>query len=129
MLSRQLAGDDSDTLETIRGEIRRICERFPDRYWEELDHREEYPAEFVDELRRGGWLGPLIPAEYGGAGLGIQEAGAILEEINASGGNGAAVHAQLYIMGSLLRHGSEEQKRRYLPGIAAGDLSLQAFGV
>jgi len=129
MFSHQASPDRSATQDEIRVEIRRICARFPDRYWEELDRREEYPTDFVAALRAGGWLGPLIPAEYGGAGLDIQEAGAILEEINASGGNGAAVHAQLYIMGSLLRYGSDEQKRRYLPGIAAGDLSLQAFGV
>jgi acyl-CoA dehydrogenase len=129
MVLGQLPTVDSDSLGPIRAEIQRICAGFPDRYWQDLDAREEYPTEFVSELRSGGWLGPLIPTDYGGAGLGIREAGAILEEINASGGNGAAVHAQLYIMGSLLRYGSDEQKQRYLPGIAAGDLSLQAFGV
>jgi acyl-CoA dehydrogenase len=113
----------------IRSEIRRLCDAYPDAYWRELDKAERYPTEFVAALAEGGWLGALIPSEYGGAGLGVIECGAILEEINATGGNAGAVHAQMYIMSALLRHGSEEQKQRYLPEIAAGRLRLQAFGV
>ncbi len=115
--------------EAIREAVREICRRFPDTYWREMDARGEYPEEFVRALTEGGWLSILIPVEYGGAGLGITEASIVLEEINRSGGNGAACHAQMYTMGTLLRHGSEEQKRRYLPEIAQGKLRLQAFGV
>lgn len=129
MVSRQSQSLDRSAVESIRAEIRRVCVRFPDSYWQALDRAEEYPTEFVDALHHGGWLGPLIPVEYGGAGLGICEAGAILEEVNAAGGNAAAIHAQLYTMGSLLRYGTEVQKQRYLPSIASGKLRLQAFGV
>jgi alkylation response protein AidB-like acyl-CoA dehydrogenase len=115
--------------ETIRDAIRSLCARYPDEYWRELDRRSAYPDGFVKALTDAGWLGALIPAEYGGAGLGITEASLILEEINASGGNAAGAHAQMYTMGTLLRHGSEEQKRTYLPRIAKGELRLQAFGV
>jgi len=113
----------------IRRAVRELCARFPDTYWRELDARGEYPTEFVHALTEAGWLGALIPQRYGGSELGIADAAAIIEEVNASGGNAAAAHAQMYTMGSLLRHGSEEQKRRYLPGIASGELRLQAFGV
>jgi alkylation response protein AidB-like acyl-CoA dehydrogenase len=115
--------------ETIRDAIRSLCARYPDEYWRELDRRSAYPDGFVKALTDAGWLGALIPAEYGGAGLGITDASLILEEINASGGNAAGAHAQMYTMGTLLRHGSEEQKRTYLPRIAKGELRLQAFGV
>jgi acyl-CoA dehydrogenase len=113
----------------IRSAVRELCDRFPDAYWRELDKNTEYPEEFVKALTEAGWLGALIPEEYGGSGLGITEAAIILEEINHSGGNATTAHAQMYIMGTLLKHGSEEQKRRYLPDIASGEIRLQAFGV
>src|SRR5487761_1561161 len=113
----------------IRDSVRRICANFPGAYWRELEAREAYPTEFVRALTGAGYLAALIPEEYGGAGLPLRAAAAILEEIHASGSNAGACHAQMYIMGTLLRHGSAEQKRRYLPGIAAGTLTLQAFGV
>src|SRR6266571_858680 len=115
--------------QSIREEVRKLCQNFPDRYWQDVDKHEKYPQEFVDALTESGYLAALIPEEYGGAGLGITEASIILEEINRSGGNSAVCHAQMYTMGTLLRHGSEEQKRRYLPQIAEGNLRLQAFGV
>jgi acyl-CoA dehydrogenase len=115
--------------QAIRAAVREICARYPDEYWREVDHQRQYPEAFVQELTRAGWLAALIPEEYGGAGLGITEASLILEEINRNGGNSAACHAQMYIMGTLLRHGNHEQKRRYLPAIATGELRLQAFGV
>lgn len=113
----------------IREEIRRVCREFPDAYWREVDRKREYPESFVRKLTELGWLAALIPEEYGGTGLGITEASLILEEINRSGGNATVCHAQMYTMGTLLKHGSEEQKKRYLPKIAAGELRLQAFGV
>ncbi|MGH2375759.1 MAG: acyl-CoA dehydrogenase family protein, partial [bacterium] len=113
----------------IRDAVRRLCEQFPDAYWRELDRTQSYPEEFVAALTRAGWLAILIPQEYGGSGLGVAEASLVLEEINRSGGNAAACHAQMYIMGTLLRHGSEAQKRAYLPRLASGELRLQAFGV
>ncbi len=113
----------------LRSAVGELCRRFPDTYWRELDREEAYPEEFVRTLTDAGYLAALIPEEYGGAGLGIAEASVILEEVNHSGGNAAACHAQMYIMGTLLRHGSEEQKREYLPKIASGELRLQAFGV
>ncbi len=113
----------------IRDAVRRICEDFPGEYWRGLDDESAYPTEFVSALTESGFLGALIPEEYGGAGLPIRAAAVILEEIHASGGNAAACHAQMYIMGTLLRHGSEAQKREYLPKIASGELRLQAFGV
>lgn len=113
----------------IRDEIRKVCRDFPDAYWREVDKKREYPEAFVRKLTELGWLAALIPEEYGGTGLGITEAGIILEEINRSGGNATVCHAQMYTMGTLLRHGSEEQKRRYLPEIAGGALRLQAFAV
>lgn len=115
--------------EQIRGEIRRVCQQFPDGYWREVDHDKAYPEAFVRKLSELGWLAALIPEEYGGTGLGITEASIILEEINRSGGVATACHAQMYTMGTLLRHGNEEQKKRYLPKIATGELRLQAFGV
>ncbi len=113
----------------IREEIRKVCKDFPDAYWREIDAGKAYPEAFVRKLSELGWLAALIPEEYGGTGLGITEASIILEEINHSGGVATACHAQMYTMGTLLRHGSEEQKRRYLPKIATGELRLQAFGV
>src|SRR6478735_5613535 len=100
--------------EQIRGEIRRVCKEFPDGYWREVDHDKAYPEAFVRKLSELGWLAALIPEEYGGTGLGITEASIILEEINRSGGVATACHAQMYTMGTLLRHGNEEQKKRYL---------------
>jgi len=113
----------------IRNEIRKVCREFPDAYWREIDKKKEYPEVFVRKLSELGWLAALIPEEYGGTGLGITEASIILEEINHSGGVATACHAQMYTMGTLLRHGNEDQKRRYLPKIASGELRLQAFGV
>ncbi len=115
--------------EAIRSAVREICRAFPDAYWRESDRRAEYPEAFVRALTEAGWLAALIPEEYGGAGLGITEASIILEEINRAGGNSAACHAQMYIMGTLLKHGSEAQKREYLPKLASGELRLQAFAV
>jgi alkylation response protein AidB-like acyl-CoA dehydrogenase len=112
----------------IRAAVRELCLRFPGEYWRGLEP-DRYPEEFVRALTEQGWLAALIPEEYGGAGLSLSAASVILEEINASGCNAGACHAQMYIMGTILRHGSEEQKRRYLPPIAAGQLRLQAFGV
>jgi alkylation response protein AidB-like acyl-CoA dehydrogenase len=113
----------------IREEVRKLCARFPGEYWRELDARRGYPTEFVDALTESGYLAALIPEEFGGAGLPLSGAAAILEEIQASGCNGAACHAQMYIMGTILRHGSPAQKAQYLPAIAEGKLRLQAFGV
>jgi hypothetical protein len=120
---------DSDPHAEIRAEVARLCARFPGAYWRELDARRGYPGEFVAALTEAGYLAALIPEEYGGAGLPISAAAAILETIHAEGCNGAACHAQMYIMGAILRHGSDAQKQEYLPGIAAGTLRLQAFGV
>ena len=119
----------SDDQEALRRAVRALCESFPQSYWRELDAQRAYPEKFVAALTAAGYLAALIPAEYGGAGLGLADASLILEEINRAGGNAAACHAQMYIMGTLLRHGNEEQKRRYLPSIASGDVRLQAFGV
>ena len=118
-----------ESQQAIREEVRKLCQAFPDTYWQEVDKKEIYPQEFVDMLTSSGYLAALIPEEYGGAGLGITEASIILEEINRAGGNSTACHAQMYTMGTLLRHGSEEQKKRYLPAIAEGKLRLQAFAV
>ena len=115
--------------EAIRAAVREICQDYPDAYWRELDKDKSYPEAFVKALTDAGWLAALIPEAYGGAGLGISEASIILEEVNRSGASSGACHAQMYIMGTLLRHGNEDQKRRYLPAIASGDLRLQAFGV
>jgi acyl-CoA dehydrogenase len=113
----------------IRDEIRKVCGNFPDAYWREIDRKKDYPDAFVSKLSELGWLAALIPEEFGGTGLGITEASIILEEINHSGGVATPCHAQMYTMGTLLRHGNDEQKRRYLPKIARGELRLQAFGV
>ena len=113
----------------IRAEVQKLCREFPGEYWRELDRHNRYPSEFVQALTNAGYLAALIPEEYGGAGLPLAAAAAILEEIHHSGCNGGACHAQMYIMGALLRHGSAEQKQLYLPKIASGDLRLQAFGV
>jgi alkylation response protein AidB-like acyl-CoA dehydrogenase len=121
-----LAGDDHPE---VRQGVRKLCERFPDEYWRKLDQTRAYPTDFVQALTVAGYLSVLIPEEYDGSGLGLSAAAAILETIQASGCNGAACHAQMYIMGTILRHGSEAQKRQYLPKIATGALRLQAFGV
>ena len=113
----------------IQEEIRKVCHEFPDSYWREMDRKRDYPEAFVRKLTELGWLAALIPEEFGGSDLGITEASIILEEINRSGGNSTACHAQMYIMGTLLKHGSQEQKKRYLPKIARGELRLQAFAV
>jgi hypothetical protein len=113
----------------IRDAVAKLCARFPGAYWRELDRERAYPTDFVKALTEAGYLSVLIPEEYGGSGLGITAAVAIMEEIQKSGCNGAACHAQMYTMGSVLRHGSDEQKKAYLPKIASGELRLQAFGV
>jgi alkylation response protein AidB-like acyl-CoA dehydrogenase len=113
----------------IREEVAKLCARFPGEYWRQVDRDRAYPTAFVQALTEAGYLGALIPEEYGGAGLPLSAAAAILEEIHKSGGNAGACHAQMYIMGTILRHGSPDQKKRYLPKIASGELRLQAFGV
>src|SRR5215207_9274200 len=113
----------------LRREVHALCMRFPDPYWRDLDQRRAYPEAFVQALTDAGWLSALIPVRYGGLGHGLQEAAAILQEINQSGGYAGPAHAQMYVMGTLLRHGSEEQKQRYLPAVASGALRLQAFAV
>jgi acyl-CoA dehydrogenase len=120
---------DVELHKDLRAGVRELCRSFPDSYWRELDARRAYPHAFVKALTEAGYLAALIPEDYGGSGLGVAEASIILEEINRSGGNAGACHAQMYTMGTLLRHGSEAQKRAYLPRIASGDLRLQAFGV
>jgi len=115
--------------EEIREPIRALCNRFGPAYWQKLDRESAYPEEFVRALTEAGWLASLIPQEYGGAGLGLAESSVVLEEINRCGGNSGACHGQMYNMGTLLRHGSEEQKRRYLPRIASGELRLQSMAV
>jgi acyl-CoA dehydrogenase len=118
-----------EAFEEIRGPVRALCAGFGDAYFRKVDKERAYPVEFVDALIREGWLGALIPEEYGGSGLGLTEASVIMEEINRSGGNSGACHGQMYNMGTLLRHGSEEQKQRYLPRIASGELRLQSMAV
>ncbi len=118
-----------DPHQEIRDEIRKLCADFPGAYWRALDRESAYPTEFVQTLGKNGWLAALIPEEYGGSGLPLSAAAAILEEIQRAGCNGGACHAQMYIMGALLRHGSAAQKSLYLPKIASGELRLQAFGV
>jgi acyl-CoA dehydrogenase len=120
---------DADALEQIRAAVRGLCARFPGEYWRALDRERAYPTEFVKALTEAGFLAALIPEDYGGSGLTMRAAAAIMEEIQAAGCNGAACHAQMYTMGTVLRHGSVAQKARYLPGIAKGELRLQAFGV
>src|SRR5713101_2686125 len=121
--------DDGDPHQEIRAGVRKLCAQFPGDYWRRLDREMAYPADFVKAVTAAGYLSALIPEEYGGSGLPLSAAAAIVEEIQGAGCNGAACHAQMYIMGTLLRHGSAEQKRKYLPGVASGELRLQAFGV
>src|SRR5437867_6427270 len=110
-----------DPHQDLRREVRDLCKAFPDAYWRELDAARAYPDAFVRALTEAGYLAALIPEEYGGSGLGVAEASIILEEVNRSGGNAGACHAQMYTMGTLLRHGSDAQKRTFLPGIASGE--------
>jgi acyl-CoA dehydrogenase len=119
----------TDEQRALKAAVYELCKKYTPEYWRELDAKREYPEACVTELTKAGYLAALIPHEYGGAGLGMMEAAIILEEINHSGGNAAACHAQMYIMGTVLRHGSESQKKQYLPKIASGELRLQAFGV
>ena len=119
----------SELHQQLRAAVRELCRGFTGEYWRKVDEARGYPEQFVQALTEAGWLAALIPEEYGGSGLKITEASIILEEVNRSGGNAAACHAQMYIMGTLLRHGLEEQKRRYLPKIASGELRLQSFAV
>ena len=119
----------TDRYPELREAVSDLCKGFTDEYWRKLDDNREYPETFVKSLTDAGWLAALIPEEYGGTGLGIAEASVILEQINRCGGNAGACHAQMYTMGTLLRHGSDLQKRKFLPNIANGELRLQAFGV
>ena len=121
--------EPANPYDDIRDAIAKLCTQFPGSYWRVLDREMGYPTEFVTALTQAGWLGALIPEEYGGSGLPLSAGAAILEEIHKSGGNAGACHAQMYTMGTLLRHGSESQKQQYLPAIAEGSLRLQAFGV
>src|SRR5437879_1700661 len=116
-------------LGAVRDAVAKLCATFPMDYWRATDRERRYPTEFVVALTRAGWLSCLIPEEYGGSGLTLGAAAAVLEEVQKSGANGAACHAQMYTMGTVLRHCSEAQKRKYLPKIASGELRLQAFGV
>jgi acyl-CoA dehydrogenase len=119
----------TDQYQDIRDAVRDLCSNFPADYHRKIDEERGYPEAFVDALTKAGWLAAMIPEEYGGSGLGLSEASVIMEEINRSGGNSGACHGQMYNMGTLLRHGSEEQKRKYLPKIASGELRLQSMGV
>src|SRR6186997_18736 len=124
-----MADGTSEDHADIRASVRALCVGFPGEYWRALDRERGYPTEFVAALTKAGFLAALIPEAYGGSGLPLAAAAAIMEEIHASGGNGAACHAQMYTMGTLLRHGSDAQKVRWLPALANGELRLQAFGV
>jgi acyl-CoA dehydrogenase len=124
-----LQSSPSDAYQDLRDAVRDLCNTFAPEYWRKVDEARGYPAEFVDALTKAGWLAALIPAEYGGSGLGLTEASVIMEEINRTGGNSGACHGQMYNMGTLLRHGSTEQKQLYLPKIASGELRLQSMGV
>ena len=119
----------TDEYQEIREQIQKLCAQYPGEYWRELDTKREYPTAFVKALTEAGYLSVLIPEEFGGSGLGISAAAVIMEEIQKAGCNGGACHAQMYTMGTVLRHGTDEQKQKYLPGIATGELRLQAFGV
>ncbi len=119
----------ADDYQDLRDAVRALCAEFPDEYHRRIDEARAYPEEFVDALTRAGWMAALIPEEYGGSGLGLTEASIIMEEINRAGGNSGACHGQMYNMNTLVRHGSEEQRRKYLPRIAAGELRLQSMGV
>ena len=120
---------DQNSLQQIKDSVSKLCSDFDSKYWQEIDEKSVYPEKFINELTKSGWLSVLIPQEYGGSGLGILEASVILEEINRSGGNSGVCHAQMYIMGTLLRHGNNKQKEKYLTQIARGNLRLQSFGV
>lgn len=128
MTGPDVASDDP-SLDEIRAGVRELCARFAEPYWQRVDAERAYPLEFVSAMTEAGWLGALVPAEYGGGGLGVRHGAAILEEVNASGASAAACHAQMYLMNVLVRHGSPAQRDRYLPEIAAGRLRMQAFGV
>ena len=119
----------TDALGDIRNSVRQLCAKYGEDYWLALDRSNDYPTEFVKELTTSGFLTVLIPEEYGGAGLGVLEGAAVMEEVCRSGAHAGACHAQMYVMGSVLRHGSAAQKKKYLPPIAAGELRLQSFGV
>ena len=118
-----------DNFPELRDAVRQLCSQFDSAYWQKIDEQRAYPEAFVDALTKAGWLAALIPAEYGGSGLGLTEASVIMEEINRSGGNSGACHGQMYNMGTLLRHGSTAQKELYLPKIASGEWRLQSMGV
>ena len=118
-----------DKYHDIRDAVRALCAQFPDEYHRKIDAERAYPEAFVDALTKAGWLAAMIPQDFGGSGLGLAEASVIMEEINRAGGNSGACHGQMYNMGTLLRHGSDAQKRTYLPQIASGDLRLQSMGV
>ena len=129
MLKESSLSQQRNSYDEIRAPVRSLCRKFDSGYWQKVDEEREYPEAFVQALTEAGWLSALIPEKYGGAGLNVSEASVILEEINRSGGNSGACHAQMYVMGTLLRHGSEEQKLRYLPDIAKGKIRLQSFAV
>ena len=120
---------NTDAYQDIRDAVRSLCMQFPDEYHRKVDQERAYPEDFVDALTKAGWMAALIPPEYGGAGLGLAEASVIMEEINRAGGNSGACHGQMYNMNTLLRHGSKEQKERYLPKIASGEWRLQSMAV
>ena len=129
ILEQEIRDEDDDLTRQVRETVRALCAKYPGEYWRILDCEDAYPDAFVDDMQEAGLLAALIPEEFGGSGMPLSVAAAILEEVHAGGCNGAACHAQMYTMGVLLRHGSSAQKKRWLPGIAAGDLRLQAFGV
>ena len=118
-----------DQHQELREALRDLCGQYPDAYWRKIDYERDFPVAFIEALTKAGWLAALIPQEYGGSGLGFAQASVIMEEINLCGGNSGTCHGQMYNMGTLLRHGSEEQKRKYLPKIASGELRLQSMGV
>ena len=124
-----MTGYDAEQLNAIRDGVRALCEQFPAEYWRKIDEQKGFPEQFVAAMTEAGWLSAMIPEEYGGSGLGLAEASVILEEVNACGGNSGTIHGQMYNMFTLLRHGSEEQKREYLPKLASGELRLQSMGV
>ncbi len=128
-MAERLESSESGEIQEIRSAVRQLCARYGEDYWLALDRDNGYPTEFVRELTQSGFLTVLIPEEYGGAGLGVVEASVVMEEVCRSGAHAGACHAQMYVMGSVLRHGNDEQKRRYLPKIASGELRLQSFGV
>jgi acyl-CoA dehydrogenase len=129
VLTEDQSTDAAHDFRSMRDAVAKLCARFPAEYWRELDDRDEYPTAFVEALTSHGWLAALVPEEFGGAGLGLAAGATILEEINASGCNAGACHAQMYTMATLLRHGSDRQKSRWLPAIARGDVRLQAFAI